>query len=140
MRADPATISILGLDLTVESARWIAGVGFAIGMLGIAAIMIGMRSLTRRDPMVEILMQYGALLVEVEQFDPPGHRKQTEIHSMQDLAKLAERTGNLIFHAKDGIHHKFQVRSNDAIFNFELQGVSEEHTARASEDEKEPGA
>jgi signal peptidase len=139
MRAEPATISILGLDLTVESARWIAGVGFAIGMLGIAAIMIGMRSLTKRDPMIEILLQYGALLVEVEQFDPPGHRKQTEIHSMQDLAKLAERTGNLIFHAKEGDLHKFQVRSNEVIFNFELESVSQGQTANVSDD-KDSGA
>ena len=139
MKEEPATISILGLDLTVERARWIAGVGFAIGILGIAAIMLGVRSLAKRDPMLEILMQYGSLLVEVEQFDPPGNRQQTDIHSMEDLAKLAERTGNLIFHTKAGDLHKFQVRTKEAIFSFEFESMSQGPMADVS-DEKDSGA
>ncbi len=139
MKEEPATISILGLDLTVESARWIAGVSFTLSVLGIAAILIGVRSLTKRNPMLEILMQYGALLVEVEQFDPPGRLKQTEIHSLEDLAKLAERSGNLIFHTEEGDLHKFQVRTSEAVFNFELDLVSEGQSANLSDD-RESGA
>lgn len=120
---EPATLSILGLVLTVKRARWIAGVGFALGVFGLAALLFTMRKLSKSDPMLEVLIQYGELLVEVEQFKAPGKLPVIDIHSLEDMAKLAERTGNLIFYTTDDDALTFQVRSAENVFRFEQQRV-----------------
>ncbi len=136
--SEPATISILGLDLAVETARWIAGVGFGLAIASILGLSLALRGISQRDRAAEIQIQYGPLLVEVEEIELKGGIKQTDVLSIDDLAKLAERGGGMILHVAKGDEHTYCVQVGETCYRFILlvQINQEIDRSHSTEDER----
>ena len=120
MESEPATISILGVDLVVETARWIAGLGLGFGLAAILGLSLVLRGISQRDRAAEIQIQYGPLLVEVEEIELKRGIKQTDVRSIDDLAKLAEHSANMILHVAKGDEHTYCVQVGETCYRFIL--------------------
>ncbi|MEJ2011663.1 MAG: signal peptidase I [Anaerolineales bacterium] len=136
-RTEPTTISILGLDLTVESARWTAGLGFGIGLAGIFGLWLAVRGVSQHDRAAEIQIQYGSLLIEVEQLELQPGLKQTDVRSIDDLAKLAERSGGMILHIDRGEEHVYCVKVDEICYRYILLTTDEDADSGRTGDEGE---
>ncbi|MFN2149341.1 MAG: signal peptidase I [Anaerolineales bacterium] len=119
-QTQPATLSILGLDPTVETARWIAGVGFGLGLAGMLGLWLVMRQISQRDRAAEIQLEYGPLLVEVEALELKRGMKQTDVRRIDDLAKLAERGGVMILHLEKDDEHVYCVQLGETCYRYIL--------------------
>jgi len=119
-RLEPATLSILGLDLTVATSRWIAGVGLGFALSVIIGLSLMLRGISQHDRAAEIQIQYGPLLVEVEELELRPGMKQADVRSIDDLAKLAERSGGMILHVERGDEHTYCVQVGETCYHFLL--------------------
>jgi signal peptidase I len=127
-RSEPAVLPILGIDVPVETSRWIAGVGFFLGVAGMLALWLGIRGISRRDRATEIRLEFGPLLVEVEELELKPGLKQTDVRSMEDLAKLAERSGGMILHMDQGGEHTYCLQVGEICYRYILLAPVEDPT------------
>jgi signal peptidase I len=125
-RSEPATLSILGLDLTVESARWIAGVGLGLGLAGLLGLWLAVRGISQGDRAAEIQIHYGSFLVEVEDVEVKPGTMQTDVRSIADLARLAERSGGIMLHIDRGDEHVYCVQLDEICYRFILLTANED--------------
>ena len=125
----PNRLSILGLALTVMAARWASGVALALGLIGMALLAWAYRRTLRRDPLVAIRLRYGAQLVAMGPgtFELGG--ATLDLGSLDDLARVAEKHGRLIFWlARDG-GYDFFVNTGEGLYTFRQARPAEQPTA-----------
>jgi len=118
----PNRISILGVSLTVEAARWISGVALALGIFGLAFLAWGYRRMLQRDPLAAIQLRYGAQLVAMGAgaFEVGGATVQ--LASLDDLARVAEKHGRLIFWVVQDGGYDFFVNTGEGLYSFRQVG------------------
>jgi signal peptidase I len=97
----PNALSVRGLDLPVDTARWIAIIGFLLAAS--TAALTGLRLLDDRSDPTAYVHRYRHLIVPIAgtKFDPA--RPPIDVTSIGALAQLAERSERLILHhQRDG--------------------------------------
>ncbi len=103
---EPATLSILGAQLPVTTARAVSIFGLLLALGAGAAMIAPYLTARRRGEAARVLAEYDGLLVSVS--EPPAAAGETiEVRTFADLARLSERTGRMILHAEDGRQHDF---------------------------------
>jgi len=122
-RQIPATLNILGLKPTVQTARWIAGVTFGVSLLGIAAILYPFLRASMQSPSEKIRIQFNEVLLDIRELPVGATSEDIELDRFEDLAKLAEKTGSLIFHQVEGIQHTYLLQDGDISYRFLLTGT-----------------
>jgi signal peptidase I len=127
----PNRITILGASLTVEAARWMSGVALALGILGLAFLAWGYRRMLQRDPLAAIQLRYGAQLVAMGPgaFELGG--ATVELASLDDLARVAEKHGRLIFWVVQDGGYDFFVNTGEGLYTFRQAGRDSEPDASA---------
>ena len=114
---EPATLTILGLDVSVSAARVLAVAGLLAFSSAVWALVLPVYRAQRSGRAARILSEYAAVLVTVTEPLPATHQGVIEVHDFDDLARLAERTGRTILHASvDGEHHFF-LRDGEAVYH-----------------------
>jgi len=117
---EPASLSLLSLRLTVADARKFAAAGLLIALGGaVALVLLTARSL-RADELSRIRARFGPLLVSVVSDDPPAGRV-VEAEAIEDLVRIAERSGSMILHHTAGDVHSYLVHHGDSTYRYQAQ-------------------
>ncbi|MBE9479371.1 MAG: hypothetical protein IMY80_05340, partial [Chloroflexi bacterium] len=119
-RQIPATLNILGLKPTVQTARWIAGVAFGVSLLGIAAILYPFLRASMQSPSEKIRIQFNEVLLDIRELPAKATSDDIEVDRFEDLAKLAEKTGSMIFHHVEANQHTYLLQDGDSTYRFLL--------------------
>jgi len=116
----PATLNILGLKPTVQTARWIAGVAFGVSLLVIATILVPFLRASMQSPSEKIRIQFDELLLDIQTLPLRATSEDIEVDRFEDLAKLAEKTGSMIFHHVEVNQHTYLLQDGDITYRFTL--------------------
>jgi signal peptidase I len=116
----PTTLNILGLKPTVQTARWIAGVTFGVSLLGIAAILYPFLRASMQSPSEKIRIQFNEVLLDIREMPIKATSEDIEVDRFEDLAKLAEKTGSMIFHHVEANQHTYLLQDGDITYSFHL--------------------
>ncbi|MCJ7825778.1 MAG: signal peptidase I [Anaerolineales bacterium] len=119
-RQIPATLNIRGIKPTVQTARWIASVALAISVLGIAAILYPMLHASAKNPSEKIRIQFSEVLLDIQELPKKTAGEDILVDRFEDLAKLAEKTGSMIFHHVDANQHTYLLREGEITYRFPL--------------------
>lgn len=115
-REAPNTLSIFVLDLPISVARW---VGLLVaGISGLATVLIGVRMLRQPSESDQIQSRYASLLVAVRHAGLDETTPVVQVAEMADLAKLAERSGQMILHEVQGATHRYVVHDGQVVYEY----------------------
>ncbi len=117
-RVADSQINILGLELSVIAARWIAVFGFLVAIGGAALLSY---ELTRRSqaagfPYIEA--RYGRYFISVAASTIEELEDQVEVYSFEDLVKLASAHSTLILHTFRNGQHTFYLNHEGATYYY----------------------
>ncbi len=116
----PNTLSILGVDYPVAGLRAASVVGTLVSVLGGLGLSLGLSSLTRGNRAVMLQIKYASLLVDAPQGPPVAARDMTDVASVEDLARIAERHSTMILvQRRDGLQH-FSVQADGRTYHYAL--------------------
>ncbi len=119
-RQIPATLNILGIKPTVQTARWIAGVTLGVSLLGIAAILYPLLHASMKNPSEKIRIQFSEVLLDIRTLPVRATSEDIDVDRFEDLAKLAEKTGSVIFHHVEANRHTYLLQDGDTSYRFLL--------------------
>jgi len=94
----PETISFLGMKLPVAGVRVFASIFFLLSTGGFIYLFIIMSKMSKASKNADIRLRYNPMLVDIQNLTIEPNLSISDVASMQDLARLAERNGNIIFH------------------------------------------
>ncbi len=116
----PATLNILGLKPTVQTARWIAGVALGVSLLSIAAILYPFLRASMKSPTEKIRIQFNEVLLDIRELPKKASGEDIDVNRFEDLAKLAEKNGSLIFHHVEANQHTYLLQDGESTYRFVL--------------------
>ena len=107
---------ILGVPITTEAARWVAGeliaaALFIVGLLGLRLLL-----LHRRGEPARIQAEYGDKLLTVAAPPEIGGRETIVLQSFVDLARLAKDDGDLILHWTSDGTHQYALETDGRLY------------------------
>lgn len=128
MRPETNSLSILGLKVNVADARRL--VVFGIGLCMATALGFGfyvLRGVGGDEPS-RIAARLGPMLVSIRA-DGARAGRVTDVESIDDLAKLAERGGVMVLHEVKGATHQYLVQDGQTTFRYQAFGRAGETVA-----------
>jgi len=117
---EPATLSILGAQLPVTTARAVSIFGLLLALGGGATMIAPYLTARGRGEAARVLAEYDGLLVSVSE-TPAAAGETIEVRTFADLARLSERTGRMILHAEDGRQHDFYLQDGGVTYHVRLE-------------------
>lgn len=127
----PNTISILGFQISVLTARLIAAVGLILSLGGSLALAVFAYRSRWADEAARIRSKYGSLLITVRDTNWLDRDSRViEVSTIDDLAKIAERDGRMILHYVQGSLHHYFVQSDHVSYRYQYP---EHHEADLAE-------
>ncbi len=122
----PATVTILGIELMVDAARWIASLAFILSALGIIAIFYPITQAWRRGESTRISVRYPELILGVDKHPNINKGQVVEVSSFDDLARLAESKNMLILHHQAKTIHTYWLQIEDVVYRYKLEEAQQE--------------
>jgi hypothetical protein len=130
-RTKPNAISILGLQISVLTARLIAAVGLTLSLGCSLALGVFAYRSRQADEASRIRSKYGSLLITVRDINWLDRDSRViEVSTIDDLAKIAERDGRMILHYARGSRRHYFVQSDHVSYRYQYP---EHHEADLSE-------
>jgi hypothetical protein len=114
----PNLISIFTIEFPVQQARWLSVLGLTTTIGGILVLAFKIVSATKSDEISKIEFKYGQLLVNVEQNAIVNGNQKIEVNKIEDLVRLAERSGQMIFHDVQEMNHRYCVHEGAVIYQY----------------------
>jgi len=112
------TLPVLGGKLNIGDARRLALFGIALSVAGgLAFGLYFLRPATSDEPS-RIQERLGAMLVSVRAGTTEMARA-VDVESIDDLAKLAERTGGIVLHTVQGNTHHYVVQDGPVAYRYQ---------------------
>ncbi len=114
-------LKAFGLAIDVPKARILSLIGLAIslGLLALLAWLVNRAA--RQNPAALYKMKYGAMLVDVQAGRSPASQRAIDVASMDDLARLAERSNAVILHEASGSQHIYSVEGQQLTYRYSEQ-------------------
>jgi signal peptidase I len=113
------TILLLGWQLPVSSARWLAVAGLVMAVVGGVGLGWLLIKTGQSSQISRIESKYGPLLVAVRNSDwLESGGQMIEVAAMEDLARLAEREGSMILHLARGSSHDYFVQNGRVTYRY----------------------
>ncbi len=97
----PETISFLGMKLPVAGVRVFASIFFLLSAGSFIYLFITMSKMSKASKNADVRLRYNPMLVDIQNLTIEPNLSITDVASMQDLARLAERNGSIMFHYVD---------------------------------------
>jgi signal peptidase I len=117
----PNAFSLLGLQLPVSTARWLAIAGLVISLGSLLALGLLLFRHGQNSQAARIQSKYGSLLIAVRSGDGLESGSQMiEVAAIDDLAHLVERTGGMILHQTRGAEHHYFVQNGSVTYTYRL--------------------
>jgi len=123
LRLDENRLSLFGRSFRVVSLRLLAVWGLGLSLAGLLAVLLVVTLLGRRSRAAYIRIKYGGLLVESRPGKETASQLVTEVTSIDDLAKLAERLNLPILHACRRAKHSYSVEADHRSYRYMLAEV-----------------
>jgi signal peptidase I len=120
LRLDENRLPLFGRSYGVLSMRRIAVWGLGLSLAGLLAVLLVLTLLGRRSRAAYIRIKYGGLLVESRPGRETAGKPVTEVASIDDLAKLAERLNLPILHACRRVKHSYSVEADHRSYRYLL--------------------
>ena len=114
---EPTTLTILGLEVPVSTARAAAVIGLLACVAAGVALLLPVYQARRAPPAERILSEYGSAIISLGSPPPPGPGGIIDVQSFDDLARLAERTGGTMMHFAVGTEHHFYLRDGEVLYH-----------------------
>lgn len=120
-------IKLLGFTSSVHAARRLSALGAGLSALGLAAAVALFVVRLSRDEAATIQARYGPMLVSVAQIGLQPSTQLVHVGAMRDLARLAQRDGQIIFHQEvaPGSHLYF-VQEDQTTYLYRVPKPGEE--------------
>jgi signal peptidase I len=125
----PATLNILGLDIQVEMARWIAGIAVAVSLLSLVVIFYPVMRRWQQGESDRISLQYNQILLDVDKLPKAKPTQTIDLTKFSDLAKIAQSIDTLILHQAKQDAHTYLLQSGETTYRFLLQDEPAEEDA-----------
>ncbi|HEX9438090.1 MAG TPA: signal peptidase I, partial [Roseiflexaceae bacterium] len=129
IHVEPNVISLLFLKLEVPLARWIGVGGLGFALVGLLVLGLLMLRAGRPDQAARIRSKYGALLIDVASSDQRAAARAVAIATIGDLARLAEKSGQMILHEISGAAHRYSVHDGDRTYLYQTADSSRDGVA-----------
>lgn len=118
-RSEPNTLKLLGIEAGIAQLRIICLGGLALTIVGMLALRLTSRAPTAGQA-AHIGSRYERLMVQVEPGDLSTGERAIAVASIAELAKLAERGGQVILHQAQGSLHRYTVQDSAATYCYTL--------------------
>jgi hypothetical protein len=104
-------MNILGLTLPVNAGRVISVIGILICAAGLIIPGISFKHVEKMDAKLSDRLEFGQMLVEVDQSPAGINDRLIEVSSLDDLLLLAEKTASVVMACRlpDGTDYYVQV-------------------------------
>jgi hypothetical protein len=115
---EPNDITILFLKLEVQLARWLSIGGVSLALIGL--FLIGLLDIKAGpiDEAARIQSKYSALLIHIKANEQPTTLRVLEIATIDDLAKLADKNGQMILHEVTNQTHSYTVYDENITYRY----------------------
>jgi signal peptidase len=126
------TLPVLGARLNIAEARRLALLGIALCV--VTGLGLGLYLLRRvgSDEPARIEARLGSMLVSVHSESPPTGRI-VNVETIEDLAKVAERTGGMVLHEVWGDAHQYLVEEGETTYHYRAFARQAEASTAAAE-------
>lgn len=114
------TLSILGLEIPVQTARNVALIALGISLIGLLVLTALISRTSKRSKEMLVRMKYGSTLVDVAPQTPVFNRPAVDVQDIDDLARLAERSNTVILHKAEGWMHTYLVEGDQITYRYIL--------------------
>ena len=136
-RQAPNTISILGLQLKVSTARRLALLVGALSLAGLSTLGLLMFRTAQGDENIRIQSKYGPLLIAVSGSDLlESSQRVIEVAAIDDLAKIAEQDARPILHYVQGQTHHYFIQEGEVTYHYCSVDDSGEALSHSQEETK----
>lgn len=122
------SLNIFGWELPVKAGRLVSLLGLCLSLAGIGVLFGVISQAARQDGEVYTRMKYGSMLVDVRGHVPPSSSRIVDVLSMDDLAKMAEKSSSVILHETRGVTHDYYLQDGNVTYHFST-GLRDEHAA-----------
>lgn len=112
------TLPILGWEPSVGSMRAFALIGLGLSLGGLVIIGIILFNMAHQSEEALIRLRYGAMIMDVYERSLDTSLAVTDVTSMDDLAKMAERQNTMILHMTLNFLHFYLVQGNGAMYRY----------------------
>lgn len=117
-KTSPMTMNILGLNLPVSAARVISVIGILISVIGLIIPAISYKHVQKRDDRLSDRLEFGQMLVEVDQSPVGINDRMIEVSSLEDLLLLAEKTASVVMACRNPETTDYFVQVERRFFHF----------------------
>ena len=123
-------ISVLGVQLQVQSARRLSAVVGLASLAGALAIgILFLLGLRRADAPERIRARFGHLIVEIVEPRRRFAEHDVTMASFEDLVRVSDRHARMILHAQEGYRHIYLVEDDGVAYRFEVHGRSDRRSS-----------
>jgi signal peptidase I len=126
---EPNVITLLFLKLEVPLARWIGIGGLGFALIGLLVLGLLMLRAGRPDQATQIRSKYGALLIDIAGGERLLGKRIVEVAAIGDLAKLAEKSGQMILHEVCSATHRYAVHDGGLMYCYQFSGADGDRPA-----------
>jgi len=112
------SLRLFGIGLDVRASRIVSAVVLLLSLACLAALGWLVNRAAQRDPAALYKLKYGALLVDVRPGLRPAALHAVDVASMDDLARLAERSNAVILHEASAGQHIYTVEGEQLSYRF----------------------
>jgi hypothetical protein len=120
----PATFSVFGVEFEVLRARQMAVAGLAVSLVGLLGLGVGVLQARRGGEDAQIRIRYGSTLVEVREFSFREGDRLVEVAAMEDLSRLAEGLGRMVFYVDRGPGRQYFVREGETVYRYQSEDTA----------------
>lgn len=117
-KTSPMTMNILGLNLPVSAARVISVIGILISVIGLIIPAISFKHVQKRDGRLSDRLEFGQMLVEVDQSPVGINDRMIEVSSLEDLLLLAEKNASVVMACRNPETTDYFVQVERRFFHF----------------------
>jgi signal peptidase I len=112
------TITLLGLNFTIQGIRILAIFGLIISLAGLLALGLIFNAASKYSQNSGISLKYGSILMDVYDQRLENLSPIIEVTSIESLAKLAERQNAMIMHLIRGFVHYYFIQIEGTTYRY----------------------
>jgi len=117
-RVDVNTLLLFGREVAIPTLRLVTMIVFIASLVGFAVLGSVLTNWSYSNQGKFFRIKYASLMVDICDADTLTSSNVTDVTSLDDLAKLAERFNTMILHAREGDLHTYYVQGNGITYRF----------------------
>ncbi|MBE7435680.1 MAG: signal peptidase I [Anaerolineales bacterium] len=112
------TMLLLGMKAAIPTVRWSALLGLILSLAGLALLTVRVQDLAKSNYAEFVRLRYQSLITEIQKTPAMDSANVIDVASMDDLAKLAEKSGLMILYLKEPVLQTYYVQGAGMMYRF----------------------